>query len=154
LYKVSDDVAFWEVMKDWAQFQARFAKPRVNPGQLFFPSEYSHMFEVYWDFLQNPTEHPDVCSTAPYFVPMSQYSVAAAQLDFSDFTPRPEVEAPEKCQRVSSEGALSRRCPVQDANDYLSSPEDQAQEESVTVSCGFAPEPDVHNVDTGAGDPT
>jgi hypothetical protein len=83
---------------------------------------------------------------------MSQYAVAAAKLDFSDFTPLPDVEAPEKSQRISSSGALSRRCPVQDANDYWSSPQDQAQEECVTVSSGFAPAPGVHNVDTGAGD--
>jgi hypothetical protein len=59
---------------------------------------------------------------------------------------------PVKSQNVSSTGALSRRCPIQDANDYWSSPQEQAQEESVTVLHGFAPVPDVHNVDTGAGD--
>jgi hypothetical protein len=32
LYGATDEVAFWEVMKDWAQFQPRFAKPRTNPG--------------------------------------------------------------------------------------------------------------------------
>jgi hypothetical protein len=78
---------------------------------------------------------------------MSQYAVAAASLDFSDFTPFPDVEAPEKSQRISSVGALSRRCPIQDAT-----PQEQAQEESVTEQYGFAPAQDVHNVDTYAGD--
>jgi hypothetical protein len=40
------------------------------------------------------------------------------------------------------------RCPIQDANDYWKSPEEQAQEESVTGEQGFAPAQDVHNVDT------
>jgi hypothetical protein len=148
LYGTSDEDTFWKVMKDWAQFQPRLARPRVNPGQLYYPSGYSHMFEIYWDFLTDPIHHPEVCHSAA----ISQYAAAASGLDFSDFIPQPDVEASEKSQRVWSVGALSRRCPVQDATDYWSSPEDQAQEESVTVSCGFAPAPDVHNVDTGAGD--
>jgi hypothetical protein len=118
LYDLSDEDTFWEVMKDWAQFQPKLAQPRVNPGQLFFPSEYSHMFEVYWDHLRDPTQHPDVCQTASYYAPMLAYSSAVSPMDFSDFTPLPDVEASEKSQRVSSEGALSRRCPVQDATDY------------------------------------
>jgi hypothetical protein len=142
----SDEDTFWEVMKDWAQFQPRLAKPRVNPGQLFYPSEYSHMFKAHWDFIQDPSLEQATSA------PMSQYAAAAISLDFSDFTPLPDVEAPEKSQRISSSGALSRRCPVQDANDYWSSPQDQAQEECATVAHGFAPAPDVHNVDTGAGD--
>jgi hypothetical protein len=32
--------------------------------------------------------------------------------------------------------------------DYWSTPEEQAQEESVTGESGFAPAQDVHNVDT------
>jgi hypothetical protein len=150
ILKGSDEDTFWEVMKDWAQLQPRLAKPRVNPGHLFYPSEYSHMFEVYWDFLTDPIHHMDACHSDS----MSQYASAASSMDFSDFIPQPDVEASEKSQRVSSVGALSRRCPAQDANDYWSSPQDQAQEECVTVSCGFAPASDVHNVDTGAGDPT
>jgi hypothetical protein len=148
ILRKSDEETFWQVMTDWAQFQPRKAKPRVNSGQIFYPTEYSHIFEAHWDFIQDPS--PDLATSAP----MAQYAFAASGLDFSDCTPLPDVEAPEKSQRVSSVGALSRRCPIQDANDYWSSPQDQAQEECVTVSCGFAPAPDVHNVDTGAGDST
>jgi hypothetical protein len=148
ILRKSDEETFWQVMTDWAQFQPRKAKPRVNSGQIFYPTEYSHIFEAYWDFIQGPS--PDLATSAP----MAQYAFAAQGLDFSDCTPLPDVEAPEKSQRVSSVGALSRRWPIQDANDYWSSPQDRAQEECVTVSCGFAPAPDVHNVDTGAGDPT
>jgi hypothetical protein len=145
---LSDELTFWEVMKDWAQFQPRLAKPRVKSGQLFCPSEYSHMFEEHWDLIQDSSV--DRATSAP----MAQYALAASQLDFSDCTPLPDVEASEKSQRTALLGALSRRCQIQDANDYWSSPQEQAQEECVTVSYGFAPAPDVHNVDTGAGDPT
>jgi hypothetical protein len=142
----SDEDTFWLVMKDWAQFEPRLARPRVKAGQIFYPSAYSHMFEAYWDFIQAPSQEEATYES------MSKYASAASGLDFSDYTPLPDVEAPEKPQRISSSRALSRRCPVQDANDYWSSPQDQAQEECVTVSNGFAPAPDVHNVDTGAGD--
>jgi hypothetical protein len=142
----SDEDTFWIVMRDWAQFEPRTAKPRSSAGQIFYPSAYSHMFEAYWDFIQAPSVEEATS------VPMAKYASAAAQLDFSDLTPLVDVEAPEKSQRISSSGALSRRCPVQDAQDYWSSPKDQAQEECVTVEHGVAPGPDVHNVDTGPGD--
>jgi hypothetical protein len=74
-------------MKDWAQFQPKLAQPRVDPGQLFDPAEYSHMFEIYWDYLQDPTQHPDVDSSAQYYAPMSAYTLAVSSMDFSSFTP-------------------------------------------------------------------
>jgi hypothetical protein len=143
----TEENAFWQVMKDWAQFEPRLARPRVASGQLFYPSAWSHMFEAYWDFIQAPSQEEATS------VPMARYASAAAQLDFSDCTPLPDVEAREKSQSVASSGPLSRRCPIQDAMDYWSSPQEQAQEESVTVSHGFAPALDVHNIDTGAGVP-
>jgi hypothetical protein len=146
IFDRSDEDTFWTAMKDWAQFEPRSARPRVKAGQIFYPSAFSHMFEAYWDFIQAPSQEEATSES------MSKYASAASGLDFSDCTPLVDVEAPEKSQRISSVGALSRRCPVQDANDYWSSPQDQAQEESVTVSHGFSPAPDVHNVDTGVGD--
>jgi hypothetical protein len=142
----SDEDTFWQVMKDWAQFEPRLARPRVKAGQIFYPSAFSHMFEAYWDFIQAPSQEEATSES------MARYESAAANLDFSDCTPLVDVEAPEKSQSVASSGALSRRCPIQDAMDYWSSPQEQAQEESVTVLHGFAPVPDVHNVDTGTGD--
>jgi hypothetical protein len=142
----SEEDIFWLVMKDWAQFESRAARPRVGAGQIFYSTAYSHLFETYWEFIQAPSQEEATSES------MSKYASAASGLDFSGAIPLPDVEAPEKSQRISSVGALSRRCPIQDANDYWSSPQDQAQEECVTVSHGFAPAPDVHNVDTGAGD--
>jgi hypothetical protein len=127
-------------------------KQQGIPGSLFFPAEYTHMMENYWEYLEDPTQHPDIQTDAQYFQYMQQYTAAVSQWDFTDFEPQPSDVAPERSQRVAHFAALSRRCLVQDACDYWSSPQDQAQEERVTDSCGFAPAQDVHNVDTCAGD--
>jgi hypothetical protein len=153
VYGISDEDTFWEVMKDWATFQPRLSKPRVAPGTFFFPAEYTHVVEKYWDYLEDPTKHPESKVDAQYYSSMQQYTAAVALMDFSDFEPQPDSMAPEKSQRIASLAALSRRCLVQDACDDWASPQEQAQEESDTDSHGFAPAQDVHNVDTCAGDP-
>jgi hypothetical protein len=38
LYGISDDDA---------QFQPRLSKPRLDPGLLYYPAEYTHVFEKY-----------------------------------------------------------------------------------------------------------
>jgi hypothetical protein len=38
------------------------SKPRRRPGQLFYPTEASHVFEKYWDYLSNLNDHPDFAS--------------------------------------------------------------------------------------------
>jgi hypothetical protein len=73
---------------------------------------------------------------------------ALAPMSLDSWEPQPDSEAPDKSFRIACTAALSRRCPIQDANDYWKSPEEQAQEESVTGEQGFAPAQDVHNVDT------
>jgi hypothetical protein len=145
VFDLSDEDTLWSVMKDWANFEPRLVKPRRAAGQIFYPAAYSHMFETYWDFIQAPRVE-DATSEL-----MAKYASAAAQLVFTDL-PLVDVEAPEKSQEISYAGAMSRRCPVQDAQDYWTTPKEQAQEECVTVEHGFAPGPDVHNVDTGPGD--
>jgi hypothetical protein len=74
-------------------------------------------------------------------------------MDLSDFETQLDSMAPDKSQRVANLAALSRRCLVQDAQDYWTTPQEQAQEESVTEQYGFAPAQDVHIVDACAGDP-
>jgi hypothetical protein len=152
VYDLSDEDTFWVVMNDWASFQPKRSKPRVAPGSLFFPAEYTHVMEQYWDYLDDPTKHPDVKVDALYYAQMQQYTAAVSSMDFSDFEPQPADVAPEKSQRVAGLAALSRRCLIQDACDYWGSTQDQAQEESDTDSHCFAPAQDVHNVDACAGD--
>jgi hypothetical protein len=145
ILKLSDEDTFWHVMKLWARFEPRSACPRKDAGQLFYPAAYSHMFEQYWDFLHAPTQEDALDDN------MGRYASAAARLVFSQ-NALVDAEAPVKSLRIAASGAMSRRYPVQDAQDYFSSPQEQAQEECDTVKNGFAPGPDVHNVDTGPGD--
>jgi hypothetical protein len=148
LYGISDDDALWYVMKDLAQFQPRLSKPRQDPGLLYYPAECTHVFERYWDVLNDPTQHPDVDRTAHSFGSMEAMAEALAPMSLDSWETQPDSVAPEKSQRIARTAALSRRCPIQDAVDYWSSPEEQAQEESVTGQTGFAPAQDGHNVDT------
>jgi ribonuclease HI len=141
VFGLSDEQIFWTAMKDWASFEPRQAKPRRDAGILYYPSAWSHMVEEHWDFIHAPK----VEDTGDN-VPMGKYASAAARLAFTESL-HVDVEAPQKSQDISYAGAMSRRCPVQDAQDYWTTPKEQAQEECVTVLHGFAPGPDVHNVD-------
>jgi hypothetical protein len=132
-------------MKMWAKFEPRHAFPRKDAGQLYYPAVFSHMFEQYWDFIHAPLQEEAPCDSA------GRYASAAAQLTFS-CSALVDAEAPERSLSIAQSGAVSRKYPVQDALDFWSTPEEQAQEECATVEYGFAPEPDVHNVDTGLGD--
>jgi hypothetical protein len=141
----TDEKTFWKVMRMWANFDPRPARQRKDAGQLYYPAQYSHMFELHWDFIHAPTQE---AALDKY---MSKYASAAAQLEFTKDA-LVDAEAPEKSLKIASSGAMSRRYPVQDAQDYFSSLQEQAQEECDTVANGFPPGPDVHNVDAGPGD--
>jgi hypothetical protein len=43
----------------WASFQPRQAKPRTDPRQLFYPNEFSRVFEKHWDYLTCLDQRPD-----------------------------------------------------------------------------------------------
>jgi hypothetical protein len=148
LYGISDDDALWYAMKDWAQFQPRLSKPRADPGLLCYPAEYTHVFEKYWDVLNDLTQHPDGVESSHSFDSKKAMAEALVPMSLDSWEPQPDSVAPEKSQRIARTAALSRRCPIQDAVDYWKSPEEQTQEESVTGESGFAPAQDVHNVDT------
>jgi hypothetical protein len=146
IFGLTDEDTFWEIMKTWANFEPRQAFPRKDAGQLYYPAAFSHMFEQHWDFIHSPLQEEASCVSA------GQYASYAARLTFS-CDARVDAEAPDKSSRLAQSGAVSRKYPVQDAQDYWSTPQEQAQEECDTVEHGFAPEPDSHNVGTGLGDP-
>jgi hypothetical protein len=87
--------------------------------------------EQYWDFLHAPTVESSSGNDD-----LGRYASAAARLVY-DHTFLVDAEAPEKSQRIAALGALSRRCPIQDAQDYWSTPQEQAQEEQDTVKNGL-----------------
>jgi hypothetical protein len=127
----SDVSTFWRAMKLWAEFDPRAARPRSQAGQLYYPVVYSHMVEQYWDFLHAPTHEQ-----AGEDKELGKYVSAAARLTFSE-NMLVDAEAPEHSLKIASSGALARRYPVQDAQDYWSSPQEQAQEERDTMQYGF-----------------
>jgi hypothetical protein len=141
----SDEDAFWQTMRLWAKFEPRQAFPRRDAGQLYYPAAYSHMFEQHWDFIHRPLQE-----YAPS-IPAGHYASDAARLVFS-CDALVDAEAPDRSSRVAQSGAISRKFPIQDAQNYWSTPQEQAQEECDTVLYGFAPKPDSHNVGTGLGD--
>jgi hypothetical protein len=117
-------------MKDWAQFQPRLSKPRLDPGQLYYPPEYGHLMEKYWDVLNDPIQHPDQDMSAHSRDSMIAMAEALRPMTLDNWTPQPDTEVSEKSQRVARTAALSRRCPIMDAHDYWSSIADQTREET------------------------
>jgi hypothetical protein len=143
LYGLSDDEALWYTLQSWAKFHPRHASPRREPGSLFFPAQYTHVFQKYWDYLDNPQSHPDCCESDLTKAAMYEFASALSQMDLSHFIPEVDSEASEKSCRIAHNAAISRRCPIQDATDYWVSPEDAG-----TGSGGSALDQGGHNVDT------
>jgi hypothetical protein len=89
------------------------------------------MVEQYWDFLHAPTQEE-----AGEDKNMGKYASAAARLAFSEEM-LVDAEAPEHAFKIAANAALARRYPIQDAQDYLSAPQEQAQEELDAMMNGF-----------------
>jgi hypothetical protein len=93
---------------------------------------------------------------------MGRFASAAARLRFS-LDMLVDAEAPDHLQRFSYAGAMSRRCPIQDALNYWGTVDEQTQEEqefstrgfradrSSPGTDGFASSPDESIVGTGLG---
>jgi hypothetical protein len=133
VYGISDEDTLWYVMKDWAQFQPRLSKPRRDPGLLYYPHGYSHVFEKYWDVLNDPTQHPDGVDSSHSRDSMRVMAEALSVMELDSWIPQPDSKASEKSQRIARTAALSRRCPIVDGVDYWKSPGEQAQEEADTI---------------------
>jgi hypothetical protein len=117
-----DDVeTFWYTMMMWAKFQPRAATPRKEPGQLYYPAAATHIIEKYWDFLNDPIQHPDCTESDFTRVAMTHFAEALSVMDLSSFKPAVDAEASEKAWRAASKAALSRTLPIQDAPDFWGS---------------------------------
>jgi hypothetical protein len=136
LYKVSEDEALWYTMKDWAEFHPKRSARRQDPGQLYYPAEYTHVFQKYWDFLNDPTQHPD-CSESDHTKSSMQYMAAAlSEMNLENWQPQLSDVSPEKSQRVAHDAALSRRYPIHDSVDYWPPPAEQVCEEEAMIAAG------------------
>jgi hypothetical protein len=129
----TDDDAFWHGMLLWAAFKPRAASPRTEPGQLYYPAAATHIIQKYWDYLNDPSSHPD-CDESEFTKDrMQHFAAALSDMDLSSFEPSVDSEAPDKACRIAQMAAASRRLPIQDARDFWEPP-GNAPEECSTVS--------------------
>jgi hypothetical protein len=131
----SSNEAFWLAMKDWAEFQPKRSSRRVDPGQLFYPSECTHVVQKYWDTLNDPLQHPDAAIETDR-TKSFMYDMARALEDkaLEHWAPEPSDVASERAQRIAHDGALSRRYSIQDSVDYWNEPLGQVCEEESMIS--------------------
>jgi hypothetical protein len=119
-------------MMMWALFQPRSATPRLEPGRLYYPASATHIVTKYWNYLDNPLRHPDCNEWEFTKNAMSYDAEALCHMNLSSYEPAVDVEAPEKSLRIATNAALSRRKPIQDAQDCWK-PQGNAPEECDTV---------------------
>jgi hypothetical protein len=106
-------------MSSWAKFQPRLQCPRQDPGKLCYPAQYSHVFEGYWQTIEQPLAHPGSVDES-FFTKacMQEYSAALAGQDLSSFAPLVDGEANPQCVSIAQQAATSRLCMIQDAQDF------------------------------------
>jgi hypothetical protein len=112
-------------------------KPCQDPGYLFYPIEYFHVFEKYWDNLACLDQHPDFPNESEY----TRYCMTLFAQGLSGiaaqgaFELRPSAEAKEEDVLTSEHAAVSRLRPIQDGLDYWG----EYWRSAVTGSGGPAP---------------
>jgi hypothetical protein len=86
---------------------------------LYYPAEFSHIFEKYWNHLPNLYEHPDFTSETPFCQEqMNRFSEALSTMDLSDLQPLVSAEALAKNVETVEDAAISRLRLVQDGLDF------------------------------------
>jgi hypothetical protein len=134
--------AFWYTMMMWDKFQPRSATPRTEPWQLYYPSAATHIIERYWDYLNDPCQHPDCSESAFTKAAMTHFAAALSFMDLSSFEPAVDAGAKDRSCRIATQAALSRRLPIQDAVDFWAPRRESAD------SGDASPGQDSHNVGT------
>jgi hypothetical protein len=87
-------------------------------GQLFYPAECSHVFEKYWDHLNNPEGHPEFSQESEFTQGcMKHFPVALSRLDVTDFVPQVSVEAKQSDLESAEDAAISRLHQIHDGPD-------------------------------------
>jgi hypothetical protein len=115
---LNHDETLWTALSAWASFQPRKANRRRNPGKLFYPTEASHVFEKYWDYLTCLEDHPEFASESQYCqVHMRKFSQALAVMRHKSWTPKSVAEAKQSDRHIAEDAALSRLRPIPDGPD-------------------------------------
>jgi hypothetical protein len=118
IYGRTDEEALWCTLIWWANLQPRKKQSRQTPGQLFYPAEYSHVSEKYWDHLTNLEDHAEFCQESEFTQGcMKHFSGALSRLDLAGFTPRVSADAKQSDLETVEDPAISRSHPIQDGPD-------------------------------------
>jgi hypothetical protein len=116
VYGLTMEEVIWTALACWASFKPRDERPRKYPGRLYYPDEFSHVIQKYWNYLFNLPIHPDfgnesdICKER-----MTIFSQALRSFKRTkNWAPQPCAEAPEKGLRIAQEAAVSRVRPIAD----------------------------------------
>jgi hypothetical protein len=139
-YGLSADEVLWYTLFSWAKFQPRLKRPRKEPGRLFYPAEYSHVFERYCQDLDNPVDHSGFSQETSFTQDcMRHYAVALSTLNLSSFEPLVHAGAKNSDVGIATEAAISRLLPIHDGPDLW---EDIQRESRSSLGTGLgAPTP-------------
>jgi hypothetical protein len=124
LYNRSYEDVMWHMMRDWARFRPRATRPKTDSGQLFYPPEFQHIFEQYWQVLERPLEHEDAYKESDFSEERMQEFTAAMQGQSQPGQPRAfdaETGADKEHEglvNIAKQAAGSRCCMVQDARNH------------------------------------
>jgi hypothetical protein len=119
-------------------FSTTTAKPREDPGQLFYPDEHSHVTEKYWDYLPCLDQHPDFKNESQYgqhYTTLLSQALSGISYQAASEL-RPATEAKQINIEISEDAVISRLRPIQTGLDHLRGHRSSAS----TDSGGSAPE--------------
>jgi hypothetical protein len=87
---------------------------------MFYPAEYSHVFEKDWNYLPNLHEHPDFASETSFSQEqMRCVSCGISEMELGEFEPLVAAEARHSDVETAEDAAISRLRPIQDGLEFL-----------------------------------
>jgi hypothetical protein len=113
---LTPEEVLWTALACWANFKPRSESVRRFPGRLYYPDQFTHVFQKYWKHLFNLSSHPDFVDKSPICKErMTIFSEAMRKFKRTkNWAPQPCAEAPEKGLRIAQEAAQSRVRPIAD----------------------------------------
>jgi hypothetical protein len=135
-------------MQAWAKFYPRQAFPRKEPGKLYYPAEFGHIFEQYWDYLDDPRKCPNADAESSFTqVCFKVFATALSSMELNDFEPLVDSETDQSHVEIAKTAALSHLRLIQDACNFWGLSQEGDRSSPDTVSGGPAPDQDGHHVD-------
>jgi hypothetical protein len=104
---LSAEEVLWTALECWAVFKPRSERVRKFPGRIYYPDQFSHIIQKYWNHLFCLPSHPDFVKESPICQErMAIFSEAMRKFKRTkNWAPQPCAEAPEKGLRIAQEAA-------------------------------------------------